>query len=102
MRLGSLNLSRYTLVRASTLHYLNTQSGSRILSSLEGTLYQEGNGLGDIFRSVIRAIFPILSSGANTFIRGAAEGISQGKSFGPAGLGAVGPAVSDVIGQSVN
>ena len=102
MRLGSLNLPHDTLVRAYTQHYLNTQSGSGILPGFEGTLYQEGNGLGDIFRSVIRAIFPILSSGANTFIRGAAEGITQGKSFGQAALGAVGPAISDVIGQSVN
>ena len=101
MRLGSLNLPHDTLVRAYTQHYLNTQSGSGILPGFEGTLYQEGNGLGDIFRSVIRAIFPILSSGANTFIR-AAEGITQGKSFGQAALGAVGPAISDVIGQSVN
>ena len=99
MRIGSLNLQHDALVRAYTQHY---QGGSGILPAFEGSLYQDGSGIGDIFRSVFRAIFPIFSSGATTFLKGAAEGLSQGKSLGDAAKGALAPTAQDIIGNTVN
>ena len=102
MRIGSLNLPHDALVRAYTQHYTATQSGSGILPAFEGSVYQDGSGLGDVLRSVFRAVFPIISSGASTFLRGAAEGLGQGKSLGDAARGALAPTAQDIVGHAVN
>ena len=102
MRIGSLNLPHDALVRAYTQHYTATQSGSGILPAFEGSVYQDGSGLGDVLRSVFRAVFPIISSGASTFLRGAAEGLGQGKTLGDAAKGALAPTAQDIVGHAVN
>ena len=48
-----------------------------MLPAFDGSMYQDGNGLGDVLLSVFRTIIPIITSGATTFLRGAAEGLSQ-------------------------
>ena len=102
MRIGSLNLPHDALVRAYTQHYAGTQVGSGMLPAFEGAMYQDGSGLGDVLRSVFRAVFPIFSSGASTFLRGAAEGLGQGKSLGDAAKGALEPTMQDVLGKTVS
>lgn len=102
MRIGSLNLEHDALVRAYTQHYAASQRGSGILPAFEGTAYQDGSGLGDVLRSIFRTIFPIVTSGASTFLRGAAEGLGQGKSLGEAAKGALAPAAQDIVGNAVS
>lgn len=102
MRIGSLNLQHDALVRAYTQHYAGTQGGSGILPAFEGSMYQDGSGLGDVLRSVFRNVFPILASGATTFLRGAAEGLTQGKTLKDSALSALAPAAQDVVGSAIH
>ena len=73
-----------------------------MLPAFEGSKDQDGNGLGDVLRSVFSTIFPIIISGATTFFRGADESLSHGKSVGEKGKGALGPAAQDLVGQTVS
>lgn len=98
MRIGSLNLNHDALVRAYAQHY---QTGGGILPAFQGAAFQDGAGIGDVLRSIFQAIFPIVASGASSFIRGTADGLSQGRSLGEAAKAAIGPTASDVAGQAV-
>ena len=71
-----------------------------MLPAFEGSMYQDGNGLGEVLGSVFRTIFTIITSGATTFLRGAAEGWSQGKCLSEAANGAIGPAAQDFFVQT--
>lgn len=98
MRIGSVNLYRDEVIRPYPEHY---QRGAGILPAFSGTVYQEGNGLGDILRSVFRLVLPIVSSGASTFLKSAAQGISEGKSLGDAAKGSLAPMAKKVVGKAV-
>ena len=102
MPIGRLNLPDDALVGAYTQHYSASQYGGRLRPAFQGFVYQDGNGLGDVHRIVFRTIFPIINTGATTFLRGAAEGLGQGKSLGEAAKGAIGPAAQDLVGQTVS
>ena len=102
MRIGSLNLPDDALVGAYTQHYSASQYGGRLRPAFQGFVYQDGNGLGDVHRIVFRTIFPIINTGATTFLRGAAEGLRQGNSIGEAVKGAIGPAAQVLVGQTVS
>ena len=102
MRIGSLKLPHYALVLAYTQHYAGTQVGSGMLPAFEGTMFHDGSGLGDIRRSVFRAVLPIFSYGASTLLRGAVDRLSQGKSLGYAATCALAPTMQDVVGNMLN
>lgn len=98
MRIGSLNLPHDQNVRTYVEHY---QRGSGVLPAFEGSMYQDGNGLGDVLKSVFRAVLPIFTSGASTFLKSAAHGISEGKSLGDAAKESLAPAAKKVVGKAV-
>lgn len=99
MRIGSVNLYRHdNIIRPYTEHY---QRGAGILPAFTGTVYQEGNGLGDILKSVFRFMLPIVSSGASTFLKSAAQGLGEGKSLGEAAKVSLAPMAKKLVGKTV-
>lgn len=98
MRIGSLNLPHDQQVRTYVEHY---QRGSGILPAFEGSMYQDGNGLGDILKSVVRLVLPIVTSGASTFVKNTAHGLSEGKSLGDAATNSLGETAKKVVKKTV-
>ena len=50
-----------------------------MLPAYEGSMYQDVNGLSDVLRSVFRTIFPIITSGATTFLSEQPKDCVKGK-----------------------
>lgn len=98
MRIGGILNQEDILLRPYPEHY---QRGAGILPAFSGTVYQDGNGLGDILKSVARIILPILGSGAATFIKGTAHEISQGQSLGEAAKKSIAPTAKKIVGKAV-
>ena len=95
MRIGSLIPNHDALVQAYVDHY--TQTGRGQLPAFQGTLYQEGAGLGDILRSFFRTVFPIVAPAASSFLGSALSGWNQGKSLKDAAVGAIRPAATMLV-----
>lgn len=79
MGFGSLNIPHDQNVRTYVEHY---KRGLRVLFAFKRFMSQSANVLGDVLKAVLRAVLPIFTSGASTFLKGAAHNISEGISFG--------------------
>ena len=95
MLICSLIPNHEALVQAYVNHY--TQTGRGQLPAFQGTLYQEGAGLGDILRSFFRTVFPIVAPAASSFLGSALTGWNQGKSLKDAAVGAIRPAATMLV-----
>lgn len=77
-------------------HYIQQQGRGQFIP-FQGGDFQYGNGIGDIFRSIGRFLLPILTSTAGGFIGSAAQGLSEGKSFGEAAKQAIKPSIGAAV-----
>ena len=91
--------SAEALARAYTSYYQGLASGSQrggAIPVFRGKPYQYGNGLGAIFQSIFRTVFPIvapiLGLTAARFASETIGGIQKGKRFGDAAKAALKPA----------
>ena len=80
-------------------HYKNQAGGK--FPVFRGTPYQRGEGLGDIFRAVLRFLAPVASSAATTFIKNAASRMETGEEVQDAAKGALKPALFSGIARGV-
>ena len=97
MRIGSLNLNHDALVQAYVQHYDGTQSGNGMLPAFQGSMYQDGAGLGDILRGFFRHVIPIIAPGAASFLSSAAQCLTEGKTLSNAALGGLAPAAKAMV-----
>ena len=92
MRIGGMISARRRppqfLIRPYLEHY---QRGAGILPAFSGSVYQEGNGFGDVMKSVVRAFLPMATRGAANFLEGTARNFAQGKSLSQAAETALAP-----------
>ena len=58
---------------------------------------QRGEGLGDIFRSILRFLSPIAQSAATKFITTTSKGLEEGQSVGQAAKSALMPTLSEAL-----
>lgn len=86
------------LCKAYFEHFKKQQGGS--LGTFQGSRFQSGEGLGDIFRAVGRFLFPIFSSGASRFITSTASGLNSGQNLKDAAKSAIGPTMNDVLSNA--
>lgn len=87
--------------QAILAHYMRQRgSGDSAYPVFRGAPVQYGNGIGDIFRALGRFLFPILATGAKTFVSTAAQGISEGQTFKDAAKGAFKPTFSSTVQEA--
>ena len=98
MRIGSLNLNHDALVQAYVSHYDGSgQVGNGMIPAFQGSMYQDGAGLGDILRSFFRHVIPIVAPGAASFLSSAVQGLNDGKTFKQAAFGGLAPAAKSMV-----
>jgi len=59
--------------------------------------FQEGAGFGDIFRSIMTNVFPVLMKGAATFLGEAVKSREQGKTYKESAKDAIAPTLSTIM-----
>ncbi len=101
MRNGSLNLNNEALVQAYVSHYDGSgQVGNGMLPAFQGSMYQDGAGLGDILRSFFRHVIPIVAPGAASFLSSAVQGLNDGQTFKQAALSGLAPAAKTMVSSA--
>ena len=80
-------------------HYAGQMGGS--LAAFHGSRHQNGEGLGDILRSIGRFLLPIIgpiaSTAATHFIKSTSSGMDEGKSLRDAAKGALAPTLTSTL-----
>ena len=101
MRIGSLNLNHDALVQAYVAHYDGSgQVGNGMLPAFQGSMYQDGAGLGDILRSFFRHVIPIVAPGAASFLSSAVQGLNDAQTFKQAALSGLAPATKTMVSSA--
>ena len=80
-------------------HYKNQVGGK--FPVFRGTPFQRGEGLGDIFRAVLRFLAPVAASAGTTFIKNAASRMEHGEEVQDAAKGALKPALFSGIARGI-
>lgn len=80
-------------------HYRRQLGGS--FPVFAGIRYQQGNGLGDFFRSVGRFFLPIATNVAKQFITTTASGLSEGQMLKDAAKSAIAPTIAQGLSSIV-
>ena len=84
----------------SYIEHYRAQVGGK-LPVFRGSPFQRGEGLGDIFRAVLRFLLPVASTAATTFIKGTADELNQGATLKDAAKGALGDTLRSGVGRAV-
>lgn len=80
---------------------LYVQTGGGSFPVFAGSPYQSGAGLGNIFKSIARFMFPVLLPTASTFIRSAAKGLEEGRDMKSALRDSIGPTIKEALGSTI-
>lgn len=85
------------LVDAYREYYKLQVGGQLTIFRGHGGRFQEGAGFGDILRSIMTNVFPVIMKGAATFLGETVKSKEQGKTFKESAKGALGPAFSTML-----